>query len=112
MHLYYRRKKAKKNQKYKQKDLQAPIELDMMEDYDPIRPNDYEIYMGEQNRLKEEEERKRLQQRIARSPRRFRSHSRSDASSETSSRSRSPSPAKYNSMCSLYLAYPIDHNAD
>ncbi|KAI9281382.1 hypothetical protein BC943DRAFT_362962 [Umbelopsis sp. AD052] len=81
-------KKAKKIQKHKQKDPQAPIEFDMDEDYDPIRPNDYELYMEQQNRLKEE----RLQRRNRR-----RSPSISSESSG-SSRSRSISPSRYNKM--------------
>ncbi|KAH8551443.1 hypothetical protein BGW37DRAFT_493663 [Umbelopsis sp. PMI_123] len=85
-------KKAKKIQKHKQKDQPAPIEFDMMEDYDPIRPNDYEMYMEQQNRLKEEEERERLQYRITR-----RSPSISSESS-SSSRARSTTPPRYNKM--------------
>jgi splicing factor 45 len=86
-----REQKAKKIQKHKQKDPQAPIEFDMDEDYDPIRPNDYEMYMEQQNRLKEEEERQRFQPPIRR-----RSPSISSDSS-SSSRSRSISPPRYNS---------------
>ncbi|GAB5587105.1 hypothetical protein Unana1_02005 [Umbelopsis nana] len=84
-------KKAKKIHKNKQKDAQTAMEFDMMEDYDPIRPNDYEMYMEQQNRLKEEEERRRLQ-RIQPMLRRSISPL-SDASS-----SRSPSPIRHNKM--------------
>lgn len=83
--------KAKKNQKHKQKDPQAPIEFDMEEDYDPIRPNDYEMYMEQLIRMKEEEERGRIEYNTRR-----RSPSISSASS-SSSRSRSISPPRYNS---------------
>ncbi|CAO3678892.1 unnamed protein product [Umbelopsis vinacea] len=58
-------KRAKKIHKHKQKDAQTLIEFDMMEDYDPIRPNDYEMYMEQQNRMKEDEERRRLEQMFA-----------------------------------------------
>ncbi|CAM0135443.1 unnamed protein product [Umbelopsis sp. WA50703] len=88
-------KKAKRIHKNKQKDPLAAIEFDMSEDYDPVRPNDYEAYMDQQRQRREEEERMRLEQ-ITRLSRR--SRSRSDASSESSSRSRSPSPPRYNKM--------------
>lgn len=88
--------------KNKQKDPLAAIEFDMSEDYDPVRPNDYEAYMDQKRQRREEEERKRLEQ-ITRSSRRSRSTS--DASSESSSKSRSPSPSRYNSK----LAFRIRH---
>ncbi|KAG2177068.1 hypothetical protein INT43_007724 [Umbelopsis isabellina] len=88
-------KKAKRMHKNKQKDPLAAMEFDMSEDYDPVRPNDYEAYMDQKRQRREEEERKRLEQ-ITRSSRR--SRSRSDASSESSSKSRSPSPSRYNKM--------------
>ncbi|CAO3674749.1 unnamed protein product [Umbelopsis ramanniana] len=64
----------------------------MEEDYDPIRPNDYEMYMEQHTRMKEEEERGRIEYHTRR-----RSPSISSASS-SSSRSRSISPPRYNKM--------------
>jgi hypothetical protein len=63
----------------------------MEEDYDPIRPNDYEMYMEQLVRMKEEEERGRIEHYTRR-----RSPSISSTSS-SSSRSRSISPPRYNS---------------
>lgn len=79
-----------------------------MEDYDPIRPNDYEMYMEQQNRMKEDEERRRLE-RIRRSSRR---RSLSVSSSDSASRSRSPSPVRYNSRCRKFKnKFMQQHNA-
>ncbi|KAK4519260.1 uncharacterized protein ATC70_009492 [Mucor velutinosus] len=74
-----------------------PVVFNMLEDYDPHRPNDYEQYKEERRELKEQQKRKReweKKQDVERSWSRSRSPSRSRSSSRSNSpsKSRSSSP--------------------
>ncbi|KAI8377564.1 uncharacterized protein BYT42DRAFT_570742 [Radiomyces spectabilis] len=82
----------KKGKKKGKKNDQAPPPMDMNEDYDPQRPNDYEQYKEERKLQREARRREQLQRRRAD---RSRSRSRSRSLSPYSDRSynsRSPSP--------------------
>ena len=73
-----------------------PVVFNMLEDYDPHRPNDYEQYKEERKDLKEQQKRKRDWERKqdddgSRSRSRSRSRSNSGSRSRTRSRSRSRS---------------------
>ncbi|GAN09120.1 conserved hypothetical protein [Mucor ambiguus] len=75
-----------------------PVVFNMLEDYDPHRPNDYEQYKEERRELKEQQKRKReweKRQDIERSRSRSPSRSRSDSRSRSNSRSRSRSASPY-----------------
>lgn len=76
-----------------------PVVFNMLEDYDPHRPNDYEQYKEERKDLKEQQKRKRDWERKqdadgSRSRSKSRSRSRSNSGSRSRSRSRTRSRSR------------------
>ncbi|CAO3587295.1 unnamed protein product [Absidia cylindrospora] len=67
---------------------QGPPPIDLTEDYDPLRPTNYEQYKEEMEVIKQQEQRQYAQQRRSSSRRQ------SSYSSDESSRSQSPSPRR------------------
>ncbi|KAI7904650.1 uncharacterized protein BX663DRAFT_484762 [Cokeromyces recurvatus] len=103
-------KPKKKGKKGKQQAQPQPIVFNMLEDYDPHRPNDYEQYKEERKELREMQKRKRvMEKRFSRS--RSRSWSRSPSKSRSPSPySRSPSPEPISNPATNPLAIKIDPN--
>ncbi|KAI8390108.1 hypothetical protein BD560DRAFT_379937 [Blakeslea trispora] len=91
----YNKKKKKKGKIADLNEQAQPIVFDMMEDYDPHKPNDYEQYKEERKELREQQKRKRewekKQQEIQQKQHYDYSRSRS-RSRRSRSRSRSPEP--------------------
>ncbi|OBZ91163.1 Splicing factor 45 [Choanephora cucurbitarum] len=114
----YNKKKKKRGKAADAAEQQAqPIIFDMMEDYDPHKPNDYEQYKEERKELREQKKRKREWERKQQeqhnqrqncswsrsrsrsySPSPSRSRSRSRSYSRSRSRSRSPKPIHHSPL--------------
>ncbi|CDH49578.1 splicing factor 45 [Lichtheimia corymbifera JMRC:FSU:9682] len=88
----FRAKKKGKGKKGNQQQQQQPIAIDLNEDYDPLRPNDYEQYKEDRRQHKEEVKRRQMEER--RNRQRQRSMSPYSSDSRSRSRSRSPSPRR------------------
>lgn len=102
-------KKKKKGSKAAANAPPQPVVFNMLEDYDPHRPNDYEQYKEERRELKEQQKRKREWEKKQDVDR-----SRSPSRSRSNSRSRSPtaSPQRHAPVDSTTVKINVNETAE